>query len=105
MLLIKPNTLFRTINSPDRLSIYGALADRCEKVTQQIRGRYGEIHPFRKNDEQLDCPLASEDVKTNRLRDHKEIMENMWKEVKVTQTCEIATSRFSWVILPSSLRH
>ena len=53
--------------------------------------------------EQLDCPLAPEDVKTimktleanvqasrSRLRDHEEKFEHLSKEIKVTQTCEIA---------------
>ena len=53
--------------------------------------------------EQLNRPLALEDVNTmmkpletdvpasrNRLRDHHEKFENVSKEIKVTQTCEIA---------------
>ena len=58
--------LFRTINSVNQLSIYGAFADWCEELVQHVPAQASssiEI-AIAKVNEQLDRSLASEDVKT-----------------------------------------
>ena len=85
--------------------MYGAVADWCEVLAQQIpaQASFSIEKSIAKVTEQLNRPLALEDVNTmmkpletdvpasrNRLRDHHEKFENVSKEIKVTQTCEIA---------------
>ena len=85
--------------------MYGAVADWCEVLAQQIpaQASFSIEKSIAKVTEQLNRPLAPEDVNTmmkpvetevpasrNRLRDHHEKFENVSKEIKVTQTCEIA---------------
>ena len=87
--------LLRTINSVGQLSIYGAVADWCDELAQQISAdaSSGIEKSIAKVNEQLDRPLALGDVKTtmkpsdinvpasrNRLRDHHDKFENLSKE-------------------------
>ena len=65
------------MNSANQLSIYGAVADWYDELAEPSR---------------------------NRLRDHQEKFENLSKEIKVSQTCEIAgfMRKVSWAMLPNN---
>ena len=56
--------LFRTISTVNQLSIYGAVADVCEELAQQTPAHASSSirKPITQMNEQLDCPLAPEDV-------------------------------------------
>ena len=97
------DNLFRTRNLASQVSIYGAVADWCDELPQQIPGQLSSSieKSTAKVNEQLDCPLLPEEVNTlmktpetdvqasrNRLRDDQEKFEHLTKEMKVTQTCE-----------------
>ena len=97
--------LFRTISLANQLSIHGAVTDWCDELAQQIPGQsFSTIEKsIAKLNEQLIRKLAPEEVNTlektlwtevqastNRLRDHEEKFAKLSKEMKVTQTCEIA---------------
>ena len=59
--------LLRTLNSANQLSIYGAVADWCHELAQQIPGQSSSSteESIAKVHEQLDCPLAPEEVNTS----------------------------------------
>ena len=84
---------------------YGGVTHWCAELAQQIPVQSSSSigKSIAKVNEQLDRPLAPEEVNTlmrapetdvqassNRLREHQEKVENPSKEIKVTQTCEIA---------------
>ena len=54
----------RTINSVNQLSVYGAVADWCEELAQQMLAQASSSigKPTAQVNEQLDGPLAPEDV-------------------------------------------
>ena len=54
----------RTINSVNQLSVYGAVADWCEELAQQMTAQASSSigKPTAQVNEQLDSPLAAEDV-------------------------------------------
>ena len=77
---------FRTLNSTNQLVLHGAVAGWCDEFAQQILGQSASSveRSIAKVSEQLDRPLAPEEVNTlvtafetvqatrNRLRDHQE---------------------------------
>ena len=118
----KAELLFRTINSAKQLSIYEAVADWCDELDQQIPGQsFSSIEKsISKANEQLDCPLAPDDVKTKckhfRLMfKHREIdcviIEKNRKSVGRNKSDSnlrnsgVDNEGFSWTLLPNNPRH
>ena len=99
--------LFRTVNSTHQLDIFGAVADWCDDffLAEQILDQsfssveksiatvneqlYGNLAPKEANTLITALEIDAQAARF-RLRDHQEKLDNLSKEKKVSQTCEVA---------------